>query len=142
MPAPMSRSLPATAFACAMSSGAAWVFMVISSVERPPATALSTVGPSWSRVTPRRIPISGFCRNRPRFMGALVKRGNDAYRLAFLRFAQYAFIRLEIASLSAALHVGFFVRVVLGLRGEPVAFALGFRFFRLGFGLGFGLAVA
>jgi len=35
--------------------------------------------------------------------------------LAFLRFAQYAFIRFEMARLSAALHVGRFrFRVVLG----------------------------
>ncbi len=36
------------------------------------------------------------------------------YRLAFLRFAQYAFIRFEMAFLSAALHVGFRFCVILG----------------------------
>ena len=38
------------------------------------------------------------------------------YPLAFLRFAQYAFMRLEMASFSAVLHVGrFCLDFVLGL---------------------------
>ncbi len=55
--------------------------------------------------------------------------------LAFLRFAQYAFIRLEMASLSDALHVTFRFCVVLGFAAEPLAAALFFRRFRLALGL-------
>ena len=65
------------------------------------------------------------------------------YPLAFLRFAQYAFIRFPIAAFSAALHwclfcVAFAFGVALGL-------AFGLRFGRglaLAFRFGFGLAAA
>ena len=54
-------------------------------------------------------------------------------RLAFLRLAQYALIRLEMASLSAVLQVVFRGGVVLGQPGEPLA-AAAFRRFRLALG--------
>ena len=65
------------------------------------------------------------------------------YPLAFLRFAQYAFIRFPIAAFSAALHwclfcVAFGFGVALSL-----AFGLGFgRGLALAFCFGFGLALA
>ncbi len=58
--------------------------------------------------------------------------------MAFLRFAQYAFIRLPIAAVSAAVHWCCF-RLVLVL-GLGVAVVLGFALaFRLRFAFAFGL---
>ena len=63
------------------------------------------------------------------------QRQDRRYPLAFLRFAQYAFIRLPIAAFSAAVHTCCF-RLVLAF-GLGVAVVLGFAVaFRLRFAFG------